>query len=118
MIRTSIAALVAVSLFAFGASAQPGPGRPGPAKNYICPQQVVVKMVAANPMVLGVVGWKANEGPFTVTLDPANPPMLSGGNMVCYYKVGSQQAGFDLFQPVGMQKCSPLSNKTGFVCTQ
>jgi hypothetical protein len=117
MIRSTVAAVLAVGVFAFASSAQPMNQNmhPGPSKNYICPQQVMVKFVPTNPAALG--GWQANEGPFPVQLDTANPPMLSGGNMVCYYKVGSQLAGFNILQPVGTMKCSVLSNHTGFVCS-
>ena len=119
MIRSTVAAVLAVGVFAFAASAQPMNNNmhPGPSKNYICPAQVMVKFVPTNPALLAVGGWHANEGPFPVQLDTANPPMLSGGNMVCYYKVGSQLAGFNLLQPVGTMKCSVLSNHTGFVCS-
>lgn len=118
MIRTSVAAVLAACVFAFGASAQPGAMRPMPAKTYICPAQVQVKFVPANPAALTAAGWTANEGPFFVQLDPANPPHLSGGNMLCYYKLGSQPGSFDIFMPVGNKKCVPLSNGTGFSCTQ
>jgi hypothetical protein len=91
--------------------------RPAAAKNVYCPQQVAVKMVAANPMALSVLGWKANDGPFTVSLDPANPPRVSGGYMTCYYKLGSQPGAFNVLQPVGNMKCSPTSNGAGFVCS-
>ena len=119
MIRSSVAAVLAVGLCAFAASAQPYNQNmhPGPSKNYICPAQIMVKIVPLSPGVLAAGGWQANEGPFPVQLDAANPPMLSGGNMVCYYKVGSQLAGFNILQPVGNQKCSVLSNHTGFVCS-
>jgi hypothetical protein len=52
-----------------------------------------------------------------VQRDPANPPHFSGGQMTCYYKLGSQPGAFMLYQPIGSQKCSVLTNATGFVCT-
>jgi hypothetical protein len=116
MTRLSVAALVAVSVFAVGASAQPQPMRPKASKNVICPAQVQVKFVAANPGALG--SWSVNDGPFFVQLDPANPPHFSGGNMTCYYKLGSQPGAFNIYQPIGNWKCSVLTNGTGFVCTQ
>ncbi len=115
MTRMSIAALMAVCVFTFGAAAQPGANRPAQSKNLICPAQVQVKFVATSP--IGTGGWQANEGPFSVQLDPANPPHFSGGNMTCYYKLGSQPGAFNLYQPVGKWKCSVLSNGTGFVCS-
>lgn len=120
MIRASITALAAVSLLALGASAQPGPGgmRPPVARNVFCPPQVAVKFVPNAPIVLAASGWKANEGPFQVQLDPANPPRLSGGNLVCYYKLLNQPGVFNIYQPLGNQKCSPMSNGAGFVCAQ
>jgi hypothetical protein len=119
MIRSTVAAVLAVGVFAFAASAQPMNNNmhPGPSKNYICPAQVMVKFVPTNPALLAVGGWQANEGPFPVQLDPANPPHLSGGNMTCYYKLLNQPGAFNIYQPVGTQKCSVLSNGTGFVCS-
>lgn len=117
MTRMSVAALLAVCIFSFGASAQPQAMRPGPSKNFICPAQVQVKFVATNPAALSTGGWSVNEGPFFVQLDPANPPHFSGGNMLCYYKLGSQPGAFDIYQPVGTKKCSVLSNGTGFTCS-
>ena len=114
MTRTRVAALLTVCALSLAASAQPGQTRPGPAKNYICPAQISVRMVPAGA-VAG--GWQANEGPFFVQLDPANPPHFSGGQMTCYYKLGSQPGVFMLYQPIGTQKCSVVSNGTGFVCT-
>ena len=88
--------------------------RPAQAKNYICPAQISVRMVPAGA-VAG--GWQANTGPFIVQLDPSNPPHFSGGQMVCSYKLLNQPDVFNLFQPIGNQKCSVVSNGTGFVCT-
>jgi len=120
MIRASVVAVLAAMLLA-SASAQPAgwPAgtHPGPSKNVICPAQVMVKFVPNNPVALSVTGWQANEGPFPVQLDPANLPRISGGNMVCYYKLLNQPGAFNILQPVGNMKCSPMSNGTGFVCT-
>jgi len=118
MIR-SITAVLAIIVVAFSAGAQPsyGPMRPGPSKNYICPAQIMVKFVPANPGALAAGGWQANEGAFPVQLDPLNPPHLSGGNMTCYYKLLNQPGAFNIYQPVGSMKCSPVSNGTGFVCS-
>jgi hypothetical protein len=109
---TLIAALCALPL---AAAAQPGPQnmRPGPAKNIICPAQLQVRM---SPAGFVVGGWTANTGPFPVQLDPANPPHFSGGQMVCSYKLLNQPDVFNLYQPVGTQKCQVLSNGTGFIC--
>ena len=120
MIRTSVVVLIAAGLFVCGAAAaQPGPGgmRPGPTKTILCPPTVQVKFVPLSPGILGAQGWQANEGAFPVQLDPANPPTLSGGNMVCWYKLLNQQGAFDIIQPLNGRKCSPLSNHTGFNCT-
>lgn len=117
MTRVSVAALVAVCVFSFSASAQPQAMRPAHVQNIICPAQVQLKFVATNPAALSQAGWNVNDGPFLVQLDPANPPVMSGGNLVCYYKVGSQNAGFNILQPIGKRNCSVLSNKTGFVCS-
>lgn len=119
MPRTSIVALLTVCALSFAASAQPGPGgnRPVPSKNYICPAQIQVHMPPVNPAPLTAAGWTANEGPFFIQLDPANPPHFSGGQMVCTYKLLNQPGVFNLTQPVGSKKCSILSNGTGFVCS-
>jgi len=116
MIRLCFAAVAASFVFASIATAQPGPAdmRPKAAKNYICPTTLQVRITPAQALF---GGWQANTGAFTVALDPANPPNLSGGNMVCWYKLGSQPGAFNILQPVGTQKCSVLSNHTGFVCT-
>jgi hypothetical protein len=116
MIRYATAVL-AISVFAFGASAQPNYMRPSASRSVICPAQVVVKIVPGNPFVLNRTGWRANEGSFPVQLDSTNPPRLSGGNMVCYYRLGSQPGAFMLMQPIGNMNCSAISNGTGFVCT-
>jgi len=111
MTRTCVAALLAVFALSFAAPAQPGPGgmRPAPAKNYFCPAQVQVRM---SPVSAVGSGWVPNQGPFPVQLDPANPPHFSGGQMVCSYKLLNQPDVFNLYQPVGSQKCSILSNDT------
>jgi hypothetical protein len=117
MIRLSVTALAAVCVMCVAALAQPQMARPGPAKTFICPSQVSVKLVSAYPAGLANGGWKANEGSFFVQLDPINPPHFTGGNMVCYYKLGSQPGAFVIYQPVGNMKCSLLSNGSGFSCT-
>lgn len=117
MSRTSVAALLAVCALASAAAAQPQQTRPAQAKNYICPLQIAVRMLPANTGQLAVTGWQVNDAPFLVQLDPANPPHFSGGQMTCYYKLGNQPGAFMLFQPIGSQKCSVISNGTGFVCT-
>lgn len=118
MTRSSIAAVMTVCVLSLCASAQ-GQNRnthPGPMKAFICPAQMAVKFVPSQPAALAVTGWVANEGDFLVQLDPANPPHLSGGNMTCYYKLGSQPGAFMLYQAVGGKQCSVLSNGTGFTC--
>ena len=119
MIRASVTALAAVSLFAYAAAAQPPNGgmRPGPIKTILCPTTVQVKFVPLSPGLLAAQGWQANEGPFPVQLDPANPPTLSGGNMVCWYRLLNQPGAFDIIQPLNGHNCSPLSNHTGFSCS-
>ena len=114
MSRMSVAALLAVVALSFAASAEPNQMRPLPAKNYICPAQIKVRMA---PVAAVPGGWTANTDPFLVDIDPLNPPHFSGGNMVCYYKLGRQNGAFVIYQPVGAQKCQVLSNGTGFVCT-
>jgi hypothetical protein len=120
MTRSCVIAVLAVCAFSLAASAQPmnrGGIRPAGMKNFICPSQMMVKFSTANPNALVGTGWTANEAGFHVQLDMSNPPHISGGNMVCYYRLGGQPAAFMIYQTIGNRQCSVLSNGTGFTCT-
>jgi hypothetical protein len=113
IIRAGIAAVFCLAAVTAGATAQPRMA-PKPTKYLPCPVQVQVKFVPVPDPVAG--GWTANESPFPVQLDPLNPPKISGGNMVCTYKLLNQPGVFMIYQGVGTHTCVVRWDKKGFNC--